>query len=130
MLDPAIKELASTGTNFATICFHLPDGRIGSHVMWVDADDDHVLINTEVERAKFKAIEADPNVTVTVWKLGNPYAYAEVRGKVVDTVRGPEARAHIDTLSQRYTGTEYQAEIGSDRVIVKIAPDRRRHRNL
>ena len=35
--------------------------------MWVDADDDHVLINTEVHRAKYKAISANPNVTVTIW---------------------------------------------------------------
>ena len=33
---------------------------------WVDADDDHVLINTEVHRAKFKAVERDPRVTVTI----------------------------------------------------------------
>lgn len=130
MLDPAIKELASTGKNFGTICFHLPNGQIGSHVMWVDADDEHVLINTEVHRAKFRAVEADPNVTVTIWRDGSHYAYAEVRGRVVDTVRGPEARAHIDALSQRYLGVDYQPQIVSERVILKIAPDRQRHQNL
>ena len=33
-------------------------------------DDDHVLINTEVHRAKYKAISANPNVTVTIWVAG------------------------------------------------------------
>ena len=83
-----------------------------------------------MHRAKFKAIEADPNVTITVWKADNPYSYAEVRGRVVDTVRGPEARAHIDALSQRYTGADYAGQIESERVIVKIAPDRQNPRNL
>ena len=130
MLDPAIQALASEGKNFGTVCFRFPNGQIGSHVMWVDADAEHVMINTEVHRAKVKAIEADPNVTITVWKADNPYSYAEVRGRVVDTVRGPEARAHIDALSQRYTGADDAGQIESERVIVKIAPDRQNPRNL
>ena len=59
-----------------------------THVMWVDADDEHVLINAEVHRAKFKAVERDPRVTVTIIDRDDPYVYAEVRGHVVETVRG------------------------------------------
>ena len=130
MLDPAIRELAATGQNFATICFHLPNGQIGSHVMWVDADEEHVLINTEVHRAKYQAIERDPSVTVTIWNKENPYQYAEVRGAVVGEVRGPEARANIDALSVRYTGHEYANPIVSERVILQIAPQRQRANGL
>jgi PPOX class probable F420-dependent enzyme len=130
MLEPAIKDLASNGKNFAMFGVHLPNGQIANHVMWVDADDEHVLINTEIHRDKFKAIEHDPNVTVTIWKADNPYAYAEVRGVVTDTVRGPEARQHIDELSERYMGHPYGSQIESERVIVKIRPDRQRSRNL
>ena len=130
MLDPAIKELATTGANFGTVSVTLPSGAIASHVMWVDADDDHLMFNTEVHRAKFKALEADPHVTVTVWKADNPYAYAEVRGAVAETIRGDEARAHIDQLAQRYTGADYANPIQSERVIVKVAPDRQRSHNL
>lgn len=130
MLDPAIRDLARSGQNFATICFHLPDGKIGSHVMWVDADDEHVLINTEVHRAKYRAIEQDKSVTVTIWNKENPYQYAEVRGTVVGEVRGPEARANIDALSVRYTGKEYGNPIQSERVIIQIAPERQRSMGL
>ena len=130
MLEPAIKELASTGKNFAALSVHLPNGDIATHVMWVDADDDHVLINTEVHRAKFRAIEANPNVTVTIWRYDNPYAYAEVRGTVVATVRGDEARQHIDHLAQRYQGSSYRNPIASERVIIKIRPDRQRTANV
>jgi PPOX class probable F420-dependent enzyme len=130
MLDPQIKELAGTGKNFAMMSVALPNGQIASQVMWVDADDEHVLINTEVHRDKFKATQVDPRVTVTVWKADNPYAYAEVRGVVAESVRGPEARAHIDALSERYTGNPYGTPIESERVILKIRPDRQRSRNL
>ena len=130
MLDPAIRDLASTGPNFGTVSVVLPSGKILSHVMWVDADDDHIIFNTEVHRAKFRALEHNPNVTVTVWKADNAYGYAEVRGTVAATVRGDEARAHIDALSRRYIGQDYAGKIESERVIVKVEPERQVARNL
>jgi PPOX class probable F420-dependent enzyme len=122
-VDPNVRALAKAA-NFAALTVNLRSGRAMTHVMWVDADDDHLLINTEVHRAKFEAIERDPRVTVMVWVKDDPYLYAEVRGRVAETVRGPEARAHIDALSQKYLGRDYDpTRIQSERVILKIAPD-------
>ena len=73
-LDPAIRDLAK-GVNFGTLSFMLPSGRIASHVMWVDADDDHILINTDLGRIKYDSIKANPLVTVAMWKADNAYAY-------------------------------------------------------
>jgi PPOX class probable F420-dependent enzyme len=129
MLDPVIRDLAR-GKNFGALSFHFPNGSIGTHLMWVDADDDHVSINTEVHRAKYKAIQADPNVTITIISSENTYAYAEVRGKVTSEVRGPEARAGIDALARKYTGSDYAPEITSERVILQITPDHQRKNNL
>ena len=128
MLDPSIKSFITDTKNFGSISFHLSNGDIGTHVMWVDADDEYVLINTEVHRAKFKAVEKSPKVTVVVWDSANAYNYVEVRGEVVDTVRGQEARDHIDFLSQKYNGSDYPNTIESERVILKIRPDRQRGR--
>lgn len=130
MLEPAIRDLASIGANFATIAVQLPNGQIASHVMWVDADDDQVLVNTEIHRAKYKAIQQHPEVTVTIWDVANPYRYAEVRGKVTGEVRGDAARTHIDTLSQRYLAHDYRAPIQSERVVLRISPVRQRSNGL
>ena len=115
MLDPAIRDLAQ-GKNFAALTFHLANGDAATHIMWVDADDDHLLINTEIHRAKYTAM--------TVWDATNPYRYGEVRGDVVGEIRGDEARAQIDALAQKYMGTDYAGEIHSERVILRIAPRR------
>ncbi len=122
-LDGEIRGLAQAA-NFAALTVRLRSGDAMTHVMWVDADDDHVLINTEVHRAKFKAIERDPRVTVTIWVQDDPYTYGEVRGRVVEMIRGPEARAHIDALSQKYRSRDFDpGNITSERVILKIAPE-------
>ncbi|MGD0742801.1 MAG: TIGR03618 family F420-dependent PPOX class oxidoreductase [Acidimicrobiales bacterium] len=123
MLDATAKALAK-GKNFAAFTTMLPSGRPMTHVMWVDADDDHLLVNTEVHRTKFRNVELNPVATVTVMDASNPYHYAEVRGRVVECVRGPEARAHIDRLAEKYTGKPYANRIESERVILKIAPER------
>ncbi len=126
MLEDKIKKLAQA-PNYATITTLLRDGSPSTHVMWVDADDDHVLINTEVHRAKFKNVQRDPRVSVAVWDAENPYSYAEVRGRVVESVTGPEARQHIDDLSEKYLGKPYDPNaIDSERVILRIAPERQR----
>lgn len=122
-LDTDVKTLAQAD-NFATITTLLPSGQPSTHVMWVHADDEHLLINTEVHRRKFRNVEADPRVTVTVIDKANPYRFAEVRGRVVDTVRGEAARADIDALSRKYTGRDYATPIQSERVVLKIEPER------
>lgn len=125
MVDDTVKELA-TSACFAALTTLLPDGQPQTQLMWVDATDEHILINTEVERAKFHNVQRDPRVTVAIFDPGNPYHYAEVRGRVTGTVGGPEARAHIDQLSHKYLGTPYQNPIGSARVILQITPERQR----
>ena len=123
MINDEVKALVQ-GKNFATISTLLPKGQIQTHVVWVDCDDDHIVINTEVGLRKFKNVQADPRVTVTVWDKKNPYFFAEVRGHVVEIVTGPEARANINALAQKYLEADYPNEwIHSERVILKIAPD-------
>ena len=123
MIDDAVKTLAQ-GANFAALTTLMPDGQPQTHIMWVHCDDEHILINTEVHRRKFKNVEADPRVTVAIWAADNPYSFAEVRGRVVETITGDAALASINALSQKYRNVDYQPEIQSERVILKIAPDR------
>ena len=123
MIDPGIRDFVRSG-NFAALTTLMPDGTPQTQVMWVDADDTHLLINTEDGRQKQRNVERDPRGTVLVWDAENPYRYAEVRGKVVDMVRGPQAREHIDHLSGRYFGKPYSNPIRTERIIWRIEPDR------
>lgn len=123
-IDADLKALA-TSKNFAALSTLSSDGQPRTHIMWIDADDDHLVFNTEVHRAKFKDVNRDPRVTISVFDAENPYRYIEARGRVVETVTGPAAKANIDALAQRYMGVdEYPMAIESERVIVKVAPER------
>ncbi len=128
-LDPDLKAFA-TAKNFAALTTLAADGQPSTHMMWIDADDDHLIVNTETHRQKFKNMSADPRVCVTVIDVDNPYRYIEARGRVTGIVHGDEARRHIDEASRRYTGGDYAPEIQSERVICKITVDRIHRNNI
>ncbi len=123
-IDADLHALA-TGGNFAALTTLMADGQPQTQVMWVHASDEHLLINTEVHRQKYKNAERDPRVTVTVMDAANPYRYVEARGRVVGTVGGQAARDDIDALAQKYMGVaDYPNAIQSERVILQIAVDK------
>lgn len=125
MLDTKIRDLAR-GKNFAALTVIPSNGHPMTHVMWIDADDEHILINTELGRAKATAMDHDARVTVMIWDANNPYQYAEVRGRVVGTYVGEAAGEHIDALSHKYVGGPYSFGPRDRRIVYKVEPLRQR----
>jgi PPOX class probable F420-dependent enzyme len=123
-LHPTTLELAS-GPNYGVLTTMMPGGNLQNHYIWVGTDGERLVVNTEVHRQKFKNLERDPRVTLTIRDEQDPYRYAEARGEVVETVRGQEARDHIDELSEKYHGAPYDPnDIKSERVMLWIVPNR------
>jgi PPOX class probable F420-dependent enzyme len=112
-----------TGGNFAVLVTLYEDGAPHSTVTWVGAADGHVLVNTAEGRRKDRNLRRDPRAAVTVI-AEDFYRWASIQGKVVDRVTGPEADAHIDTLSRRYDGEPWTPVPGQVRVMYGIEPQR------
>ena len=123
-LHPATAAMARE-RNFGSIATILPDGNLQNHLIWVGTDGERLVVNTETHRKKYENIQHDSRVTLTIRAEDNPYRYAEVRGKVVETVTGQEAREHIDELAYKYIEKPYPPEdIKSERVMLWIVPER------
>ena len=122
-LDPDLKDLAQA-RNFAALTTLMPDGHPQTQIMWVGADDEHVIINTQLDRQKYRNVLADPRVTVTVFDADNPYRYVEARGRVARTQDGAAAAASIDELSRKFTGGDYGMGPTDSRVILFIDVER------
>jgi PPOX class probable F420-dependent enzyme len=121
-LDDDTIRLAK-GANLATVVTLMPDGQPQALLTWVDTDGEHVLVNTEPPRQRAKNLKRDPRITVLIHSSDNAWDWSEVRGTVVETVGGPEAREHIDELSRKYTGENYGRMVGeAGRIILKVAP--------
>jgi NAD(P)-dependent dehydrogenase (short-subunit alcohol dehydrogenase family) len=90
-LPPVVRDLASS-SGPAILTTLMPDGHPQTHVIWVDHDGDHLLVNTEIHRRKYRNMLADPRVTLTLIDEADLHHYAEVRGRVVSFVRGQDDR--------------------------------------
>jgi len=103
-LDADVVRLAK-GKNLATVVTLMPDGQPQALLTWVDTDGEHVLVNTEPQRQRARNIRRDPRITVLIHSTDDPWDWAEVRGRVVGTETGDQARKHIDELSRKYVGS-------------------------
>ena len=123
-LDDDTVRLAKAPT-LATVVTLMPDGQPQALLTWIDTDGENILVNTEPQRQRSRNIRRDPRVTVLLHSSGNPWDWSEVRGRVVSTITGQQARDHIDELSRKYVGRDYASPIGPDgRVVYVIQPDK------
>jgi PPOX class probable F420-dependent enzyme len=99
-----------------------PDGSPHSSVVWVDFDGDNVVFNTAEGRAKPRHIRANPNVNLTVVDPQDPFRWIAVSGTAEMTEEG--AADHINELSHKYRGRDYDLPPGQQRLLVRIKPQR------
>jgi len=97
-----------------------PDGSPQQTVVWVDYDGENVVFNTAEGRAKPKHIRANPSAGLTVVDPENAYRWVAVSGPAVMTEEG--AAKHINELSHKYRGRDYDLPAGQQRLIVRIKP--------
>ncbi|HEY1639297.1 MAG TPA: PPOX class F420-dependent oxidoreductase [Streptosporangiaceae bacterium] len=123
-LDTDAARLAK-GTNLATVVTLMPDGQPQAQLTWIDHDGENILVNTEPQRQKARNAARDPRATVLIHSATDSQDWAEIRGRVTAAIGGDRARDHIDELSRRYTGHDFEAPVGPHgRVILVVTPDK------
>jgi PPOX class probable F420-dependent enzyme len=117
--------LADEKRAFAFLGTLMTDGRPQVTPVWFNTSENLILINSAKGRVKDKNMRARPNVTLCISDPTNPYRYLQISGQVVEITEAG-ADAHIDALSNKYTGNpRYQnRQPGMIRVIYKIEPEK------
>lgn len=83
MVDDLTKKLAQ-GKNIASVTTLHADGTPMTHPMWIDAEDEYLILNTEVDRHKFRNRPAIPRPP---WRSGKgPGAIHTARCEVRSSV--------------------------------------------
>ena len=85
--------------------------------MWFLWDGEHIKFTHTTERQKYRNIQRDPRVALSITDPDNPYTYAEFRG-VVDRIEDDPSGAFYDTLAVRYASPNRYR--GDPRVILHV----------
>jgi PPOX class probable F420-dependent enzyme len=121
--DPSVRAFLDA-PNHAVISTHEPDGTIRSNIVWIEAVDGGVSVNSAVGRRWPTNLERDPRCTIVLLDEANLYHFVEIRGTAASTQDGADAQ--IDRLAKKYLGVdEYPYRSAEEtRVSFTIRPDR------
>jgi PPOX class probable F420-dependent enzyme len=87
----AVAHLATIG----------PDGAPQSSPVWFLWDGGHLTFTHTTTRQKYRNIQRDPRVAVSITDVEDPYTYAELRGRV-ERIEADPAGGFYDTLAKHY----------------------------
>jgi PPOX class probable F420-dependent enzyme len=118
------RDLLET-TALADIATIGPDGAPQVNPVWFGWDGQLLSFSQTKTRQKFKNLNKDSRIAISIVDPSNPYRYMEIRGKVVDFIEDPD-KAFIDSMAQKYLGQEKYPwnQPGDERVVVVVKPER------
>jgi PPOX class probable F420-dependent enzyme len=111
-----------TTDHIGHVSFIRIDGGIGTTLMWVDWDGEHVLTSSPVGTYKGRVWRANPSISVSVVDHHDDWRFVTVEGRVTD-IRPDVNLEFIDRMSQRYLGGPYRRR-NYEREIFVITTDR------
>jgi PPOX class probable F420-dependent enzyme len=123
-LSPRDREIFE-GKNFGHLVTLMPDGSPQASPVWVDLEDDMILVNSSEGRVKTNNVRRDQRVALSILDSAEPYGGVVMVRGFVKEVTTEGAETHIHKLAKKYLGKdEYPwLQPGEQRVIFKIVPD-------
>jgi PPOX class probable F420-dependent enzyme len=122
-LSPQEVELLNE-PQIANVATVMADGTPQLTPVWIDTDGEHVFFNTAKHRVKYRNLQRNPKVAISVVDRNDPYRLVVLRGTAEFIEEG--ADAHIDKLAKKYLDADSYPfrKAEETRVIVKVTPEK------
>ena len=123
---PVIPENYSdllSSTALAHVATIGPKGEPQSNPVWFDWDGEHVKFSQTKTRQKYRNLNRDPRVALSIVDPENPYRYLEVRGEVTRIEEDLDLD-FINSMSKKYLGLDKYPnhQPGDERVVIFVEP--------
>lgn len=106
---------------FAHLATIRPDGSPQSNVMWFEWDGELLRFTHTSTRQKYKNLQAEPRVAVSIADPDNNYRYVEIRGTVESITEDDAQASFYRHLQERYDSI-YPINDAAVRVIIAVRP--------
>ncbi len=112
------------GKNFASLATVNKDGSPQVSIVWIDYEDEVILINTAKGRVKTNNMQRDPRVSISITDSENPYYQVTIKGRVIE-ITEDGAVYHINSLAKKYLNQDRFPVVDNEvRVKIKIKPEK------
>jgi len=101
-----------------------PNGEPQVNPVWFDWDGTHVLFSQTKARQKYRNVNRDPRIALSIVDPTNPYRYLEIRGKVV-RIDEDSDNAFINSMAKKYIDQDVYPwhQPGDERVVIVVEPE-------
>ncbi len=115
LLDqPVLAHVATIG----------PDGEPQSNPVWVGTQDGNILFSQTTTRQKYRNVQRDARVALSLVDANNPFRYLEIRGTVERIDPDPD-KAFINAMAKKYLGQDVYpwSQPGEERIVLVVRPE-------
>ncbi len=111
-------------TTVAHIATIGPKGEPQITPVWFDWDGNTIRFSQTKDRQKFRNLQRDPRIALSIVDPNNPYRYLEIRGKVVRIEEDPDLH-FLNAMTKRYLGRDTYPwhQPGDEHFILVIQPE-------
>ncbi len=98
--NPKVQKILQS-RSMAHLATMGPDGDPQSSPMWFLWDGEYIKFTHTTNRQKYRNIQHNPHVAVSITDPDDPYVYAEFRG-TIERIEEDPSGAFYDTLAKHY----------------------------
>ena len=111
--QPVLAHVATVG----------PDDEPQNNPVWFGWDGENVLFSQTTARQKYRNVQDEPRVALSLVDENNPYRYLEIRG-VVERIDPDPDNAFINSMAKKYMDQDVYPwhQTGDERVVVVVRP--------
>lgn len=109
--------------SFAHVATVGPEGEPHSSPVWFEWDGTHIKFSLTTGRQKYRNLQRDKRVSLSILDPLDPYRYVEIRGELDEIEPDPEI-AFISRMAKKYIGRDRYPwhRPGDERVVMKVRP--------
>lgn len=123
MIDPKYIDLLESNA-LAHVATIGPKGEPQVNPVWFGWDGEHLRFSQTTGRQKYRNLQTEPRIALSIVDPSNPFRYLEVRGRVVTVEPDPDL-AFINSMAKKYIGldTYPNHQPGDERVVIVVEPE-------
>ena len=92
--------------------------------MWFEFDGEHLRFTHTTYRQKYRNLQHNPSMSLSILDPGNPFHYLEVAGRLVEVIPDPEGAFYVRLQNRYGNPSSTPPRDKADRVILVMSVER------